>query len=341
LMETTDEVAEGMEDLIERPLPAKKKSKLMWVLLIFIVLFAGAFFAARQFGGNIPELSGIDGGPADNNSVMASAPATAPAPPTAAPVNAAPVSAASVAVVEPDPLAIETPPVETAIQQPELPAVEATQPETALAPVVTVVPVIAETAVIPEAPQEASNPAFDMPKADVQPVENNSLTQTALNPESETVPDQSSEIKDALAKIEERLTVLEEQVQNATSVNPVADLQKDVDAIKISLQDLQKAGRERQDAKARSAAAADVRRGYGLPKYATQKLPSSSVKPSLSWRLRSAKPGKAWVTSVGSNEITLVQTGDNLPGLGKITAVAKDSISGRWFVQGTQGRIEQ
>jgi hypothetical protein len=374
LTEMSDEMAVDAEEAIERPVPEKKRSKGIGLLLICLILFAGAFFAARQFGGSIPGLSNNSIG---NNSVVAPSAAAEPAPPIVAPVNTSSAAPAPATVVAADPLALETPAapisqdvlntppmsqapvVETSIPQDVLPAAEVMPPETVSAPVMPVVPVIAETAVIPEAPQisETADITPDMPKAEIHTVENNTLPEAVLNNVSEPKSDQSSEVKEVLARIEDRLTALEAQVQNQSEnsapSSSIADLQKDVELIKASLQDLQKAARERQDAKARSAAAADVRRGYGLPRQTSKTASSVRAESSatlrsqpaqqapLSWRLRSAKPGKAWVTPVGSNEITLVQPGDNLPGLGKITVVGKDSQSGRWFVQGALGRIEQ
>ncbi len=58
------------------------------------------------------------------------------------------------------------------------------------------------------------------------------------------------------------------------------------------------------------------------------------------WVLKSAKPGMAWVAMPGSSEIKAVAVGDNLPGVGRVTAVGKDS-AGRWVVSGTRGSVNQ
>lgn len=62
--------------------------------------------------------------------------------------------------------------------------------------------------------------------------------------------------------------------------------------------------------------------------------------PAPQWILKSAKPGEAWVAQKGSAELRTVVIGDTLPGLGKITAIGRDSM-GQWVVNGTKGRINQ
>lgn len=58
------------------------------------------------------------------------------------------------------------------------------------------------------------------------------------------------------------------------------------------------------------------------------------------WVLRSAKPGVAWVSEKGSNEMRTVSVGDTLSGIGKVTAITTDA-QGRWVVNGTRGSINQ
>lgn len=61
---------------------------------------------------------------------------------------------------------------------------------------------------------------------------------------------------------------------------------------------------------------------------------------SAPWVLKSAKPGVAWVVRQGSDELRTVSVGEELQGLGRITAIAKDS-AGRWVVIGTKSRMSQ
>ena len=59
----------------------------------------------------------------------------------------------------------------------------------------------------------------------------------------------------------------------------------------------------------------------------------------MQWRLRSAQPGRAWVSRLGDNAITMVRVGNTLPGVGRILAI--NSVNGRWEVRGEQAVITQ
>ncbi len=61
---------------------------------------------------------------------------------------------------------------------------------------------------------------------------------------------------------------------------------------------------------------------------------------AVAWILKAAKPGVAWVAQKGSSDLHMVETGDSLTGIGKVTAIVRDS-SGNWEVNGTKGRISQ
>jgi hypothetical protein len=58
------------------------------------------------------------------------------------------------------------------------------------------------------------------------------------------------------------------------------------------------------------------------------------------WILKAAKPGVAWVAKRGSDDLHMVETGDSLSGVGRITEISQDSL-GAWVVRGTRGRISQ
>lgn len=58
------------------------------------------------------------------------------------------------------------------------------------------------------------------------------------------------------------------------------------------------------------------------------------------WVLKAAKPGIAWVAKKGSSDISMVEPGDSLKGIGKVTSITRNS-SGYWVVSGTKGRISQ
>lgn len=70
-----------------------------------------------------------------------------------------------------------------------------------------------------------------------------------------------------------------------------------------------------------------------------QAAPKKAASAGGAWQLKAAKPGKAWVSRAGSNNIQGVSVGDNLDGIGRVTAIS--FVSGRWVVQGTAGSIRQ
>lgn len=122
----------------------------------------------------------------------------------------------------------------------------------------------------------------------------------------------------------------------------------DVSALKASVDELQQSlkksgGTIREES---PSAASPVEKA--VKKTAATKAPAAAkpvIKESpapaaTSWVLRSAKPGTAWISPEGTTEMKTVVVGDTLDGLGKITAIFKDS-SGRWVVKGTKGSVNQ
>lgn len=71
-----------------------------------------------------------------------------------------------------------------------------------------------------------------------------------------------------------------------------------------------------------------------------RKVARKKSAPAHQWVLKAAKPGMGWVSSKGSGELRSVSIGDQLPGIGKVTAIVKDS-AGQWSIHGTSGRISQ
>lgn len=57
------------------------------------------------------------------------------------------------------------------------------------------------------------------------------------------------------------------------------------------------------------------------------------------WELRAAQPGRAWISRAGQRDMQSVQIGQDVSGLGRITAISYQN--GRWSVVGTSGRIDQ
>lgn len=71
----------------------------------------------------------------------------------------------------------------------------------------------------------------------------------------------------------------------------------------------------------------------------TVRKPTKQVSTQAVWQLRSARPGTAWLSKKGENEMFRVQVGHEIPGLGQILSIKQ--TDGRWFVQGSKGNVAQ
>lgn len=67
--------------------------------------------------------------------------------------------------------------------------------------------------------------------------------------------------------------------------------------------------------------------------------PSQPVVSSVSWKLQSAEPNRAWLVREGSSAYVPVAVGDTIPGLGKVQFIGQQN--GRWVVQGTQASVSE
>ena len=82
-----------------------------------------------------------------------------------------------------------------------------------------------------------------------------------------------------------------------------------------------------------------------VPKPATVKkssVPKKVVKRKanpIHWELRSAQPGKAWVSKKGQAGVQEISVGERLSGIGRVTSITQ--VGGRWKVSGTTGSIKQ
>jgi len=66
---------------------------------------------------------------------------------------------------------------------------------------------------------------------------------------------------------------------------------------------------------------------------------NASAKTPQTWELRSAADGVAWVSRPADNQLYRVSVGDELPGVGRVTAIRQQGDS--WIVVGTTGQIHQ
>ncbi len=135
---------------------------------------------------------------------------------------------------------------------------------------------------------------------------------------------------DANKKLDTILTKLEALDQK---VNNVRD---DTDAKIMALKD------ELKNAPVKTASVST--KSSSKPNVSTKQvsIPKKESKPKaqpVRWVLRSAQPGKAWVSKKGQSGVQAVSVGENLSGVGRITAISQ--VGGRWLVKGTQGTIKQ
>jgi len=162
--------------------------------------------------------------------------------------------------------------------------------------------------------------------------------------------------EDAAAKahaeaLEKKLAVTEKSLADAEKALKQAndELAKKSAALAQAQADLKTAQADAKAA-AKTAATAKSTPAVATKQTGTAAAPTAEKKPvaaqpaaparKVDWVLRSAKPGMAWVSEKGSNEMRTVSVGDTLAGIGKVTAIATDA-QGRWFVNGTRGSINQ
>jgi hypothetical protein len=190
----------------------------------------------------------------------------------------------------------------------------------------------------PALPVEPVAPAPVVPPvAQVEP-----LT-PAVNKEAEQ---EISNLKSELAQSKTRINTLETELSilkkdDTSSEATIQNLQATISKLEAKVKTLN----EREvTAPAPKKEAVAVKEAPVTPKKKATPAPKKAAvaKPATSagaWELRAAQPGKAWVSKSGEREMKGVQVGDNLPGIGQVTAIVYQG--GRWTVQGTQGQIRQ
>jgi hypothetical protein len=164
----------------------------------------------------------------------------------------------------------------------------------------------------------------------------------------------NSDLESKLDMIVSRLESMETKI--ASIENGKED---DIEELNDQLQNLKQEMADIGSRKTTSSASTTEKTTSTAPKAAPKKTTSSSSSSSeskpapapvkkkapstrnatVTWELRAAQPGKAWVAKKGQNNMQPVIVGDSLAGIGRITAITFDGR--RWAVQGTQGRILQ
>jgi intracellular multiplication protein IcmG len=176
----------------------------------------------------------------------------------------------------------------------------------------------------------AADPFGDVPMTDVPD------TPVVTSPVPTTTASVPAADNAAVAALEKKVATLETTLNDLKKTTAT---KSDVDALKASLAKIEKAvARASSDTKpadVKTTTSEDVKPAP-VKTTATKKVPVVRK----SWVLRSAKPGMAWISEKGSDEIKTISVGDTVSGIGKVTAIAKDD-GGRWVVNGTQGKINQ
>lgn len=132
-------------------------------------------------------------------------------------------------------------------------------------------------------------------------------------------------------QLEDRLNALEAKFD---ALNESQVKKSDIEALQASVVKLQQ---EIARGVTRNAVSQTPAVAHHHAAHKTEKAPSVS---KTHWVLKSAKPGTAWVSAEGTDDLRTVSVGDSLPGIGKITSVSVGS-DGHWAVIGTHGKINQ
>ena len=152
-----------------------------------------------------------------------------------------------------------------------------------------------------------------------------------------------------LAKIEEAIIYLDQQMQDAMEKQDkkIESFQTAQNKKLASLTaDLKEASSSQKTLPQPSTPAKIIEVKPNKPTYTGPKTTSAETPKKAapkvsagSWILKAATPGEAYVLRRGRSDILQVTVGDNLPGIGRISSISKQN--NRWVVQGSYGSIKQ
>jgi len=269
-------------------------------------------------------------------------------------------------VVEPTAPALEDLP--TAITSPLTgePVTETATPEPAP---VAVTPEVAPAKVVAPAPEKTTEKAPVVETAKAAPVVAAPVTEAApvsAEPKVDTTAMATADLSVRLEAMEKRL----DQVSAAADKAPAAEqsaiqaLDQDMRSLKTDLDKLSKrlqalesrpapvaaapvaaapvAAKSEEAKPASPTPAAKVVIEPAPKPAATISKPTATAKPAapaVTWSLRAAQPGEAWVSEGQSKELRKVAVGDTLTGVGKIQQIRQ--VDGRWEIIGSQATIRQ
>ena len=137
----------------------------------------------------------------------------------------------------------------------------------------------------------------------------------------------SPEINEKLDSILARLDVMDQKINKVrdNADNKIMDLKGELEAVSVKSTDVPKITTQPAPVKKKAVT--------------SQKVVKRKVSPPVRWELRSAQPGKAWVSKQGQDDVREVNVGERLSGIGRVTAITQ--TGGRWQISGTSGSIKQ
>lgn len=147
----------------------------------------------------------------------------------------------------------------------------------------------------------------------------------------------TAELEKKVAELEKSLAAADKALKKAN--DDLAASQKQLTEKTDALAKAKTDAKSETKAAAKEEAPAKAEPVKAASKPATAKKEAAPAQRKA-WVLRSAKPGMAWVSEKGSNEMRTIAVGDTLSGIGKVTAITTDA-QGRWMVNGTRGTINQ
>jgi hypothetical protein len=267
--------------------------------------------------------------------VAAAPPAAIPAPAISAPAAIPAPAGQAVPVIPPAP-----PPIVNEMPPPATQLTNAGGVASSVLPTMPAVPSASEaTAAAPFAAPSAPSSPFT-PEAMPVPVQ----TQAVKTPESQSggpmplIPVPVVDKAPALGKAAPPSAAPAAQAAKVEELEKkIADLEKTISQLQQAAVDKENAGEK--SAEEENAAPAPIKVHHISHRKAGRTAVAGHA-AAVHWVLKAAKPGVAWVARKGSDDLHMVEPGDSLTGIGKVTSIVRSS-SGYWMVNGTKGRISQ
>jgi hypothetical protein len=177
--------------------------------------------------------------------------------------------------------------------------------------------------------------------------------------EIKTTESMSTEVSDKLDKILSRIDSVEisvnemrDQVAYQSDIPDVKSLQKSISALEKRIDKLAKEQRSNVNSNQNFEEAVNVpvktqeKEVKTIPYQEDDEISTNAdadivktLSVNTDWVLKSAKPGMAWVSKEGDNNLKSVSIGDRLEGVGKIKRI--DILQGKWVVEGSNSKIVQ